>query len=55
MFTHLCNSSAAAGQVLFLTLGFTPKGVQFVKVTIFNGAPTVALDLFRANAEPSPD
>ena len=46
MFTHLCSYSAAAGQVLFLTFGFPPEGVQFVKVTCFNRPTTVAQCLF---------
>ena len=46
MFTHLCNSSAAAGQVLFLTFGFTPEGIQLVKVTMFNRPTAVAQCLF---------
>src|SRR5471032_3157351 len=44
--THLGNCSTAAGQILFLTFGFTPQGVQLFEGAIFYGTQGIAQCLF---------
>jgi len=44
--SHLGNCSTAAGQILFLTFGFAPQGVQLFEGAIFYGTVGVAQCLF---------
>src|SRR5689334_16285670 len=46
LITHLGHGSTAAGQILFLTFGFAPQGVQLFEGAIFYGTTGIAQCLF---------